>query len=45
MVEVVMNARARGYARAGPPMTRFRLCGLVRWVLTGKRMGFNGGER
>jgi hypothetical protein len=40
MVDVVMNARARGHARAGPPMTMFRLCGLVRWVPTWEENGF-----
>jgi hypothetical protein len=36
MVDVVMNARAR----TGPPMTMFRLCGLVRWVPTWEENGF-----
>ena len=44
IVDVVMNASARGHARAGPPMTMFRLCGLVRWVLTGRRMGSMEGK-
>lgn len=45
MVEVVMNASARGVAKAVPPMTILRPCGLVSEFPTGRRMVSNGGER
>jgi hypothetical protein len=42
MVEVVMNARARGVAKAVPPMKMFRPYVLVREFPTGRRIVFNG---